>query len=65
MNRKNCFLQADFATEKVVVENNTLAVPAPVPVPGVPVGPGDKVKQDADKKIASGLQGAVDVGARI
>ncbi|GAB7258395.1 hypothetical protein DaDZ19_00600 [Dickeya ananatis] len=32
------------------VENNTLAVPAPVPVPGVPVGPGDKVKQDADKK---------------
>ncbi|MEQ4510344.1 MAG: hemagglutinin repeat-containing protein [Dickeya sp.] len=42
------------------VENNTLAVPAPVPVPGVPVGPGDKVKQDADKNIASGLQGGID-----
>lgn len=26
MNRKNCFLQADFATEKVVVENNALSV---------------------------------------
>ena len=25
----------------------------------VPVGPGDKVKQDADKKIASGFQGMV------
>ncbi|MBU5601594.1 MULTISPECIES: hypothetical protein [Citrobacter] len=25
MNRKNCFLQADFATEKVVVENNSLS----------------------------------------
>lgn len=34
-----------------------------MPVPGVPVGPGDKVKQDADKKIASGLQGAVDDAA--
>ncbi|EHX1051996.1 hypothetical protein DSM92_23375 [Salmonella enterica subsp. enterica] len=45
---------------EIVVENNTLAVPAPVPVPGVPVGPGDKVKQDADKKIASGLQGVID-----
>ncbi|GAB7263870.1 hypothetical protein DZJ_04200 [Dickeya ananatis] len=42
------------------MENNTLAVPAPVPVPGVPVGPGDKVKQDADKNIASGLQGGID-----
>nr|WP_237325090.1 polymorphic toxin type 28 domain-containing protein [[Enterobacter] lignolyticus] len=42
------------------VENNTLAVPAPVPVPGVPVGPGDKVKQDADRKIASGLQGVIE-----
>ncbi|EOG7189487.1 hypothetical protein ACLH9T_004772 [Salmonella enterica] len=31
-----------------------------MPVPGVPVGPGDKVKQDADKKIASGLQGVID-----
>ncbi|MDJ6851810.1 hypothetical protein LED50_20710 [Salmonella enterica] len=37
-----------------------MAVPAPVPVPGVPVGPGDKVKQDADKKIASGIQGVID-----
>ncbi len=44
---------------KTTVENNTLAVPAPVPVPGVPVGPGDKVKQDADKNIASGLEGAI------
>ncbi|HAF2130399.1 TPA: hypothetical protein G9F27_004688 [Salmonella enterica] len=30
-----------------------------MPVPGVPVGPGDKVKQDADKNIASGLEGAI------
>lgn len=30
-----------------------------MPVPGVPVGPGDKVKQDADKNIASGLDGAI------
>ncbi|MCU7368271.1 hemagglutinin repeat-containing protein [Pantoea stewartii] len=45
---------------KVTVENNMLtAAPAPVPVPGVPVGPGDQVKQDADKKIASGLEGKI------
>ncbi|HHR8284190.1 TPA: hypothetical protein ACS9WW_004181 [Salmonella enterica subsp. enterica serovar Muenchen] len=31
-----------------------------MPAPGVPVGPGDKVKQDADRKIASGLQGWLD-----
>lgn len=43
-----------------MVENNWLAVPAPVvPVPGVPVGPGDQVKQEADKNIASKLQGAI------
>lgn len=30
-----------------------------MPVPGVPVGPGDKVKQDADKNIASGLDEAI------
>ena len=37
-----------------------MAVPAPVvPVPGVPVGPGDQVKQEADKNIASKLQGAI------
>ncbi|HDP0318175.1 TPA: hemagglutinin repeat-containing protein [Salmonella enterica subsp. enterica serovar Concord] len=50
---------AGASTGKNAVENNTLAVPAPVPVPGVPVGPGDKVKQDADKNIASGLEGAI------
>ncbi|WP_166719158.1 hypothetical protein [Pantoea sp. Cy-640] len=46
--------------ESVVVENNALTIPAPaVPVPGVPVGPGDQVKQDADKKIAAGLKGTI------
>ncbi|EIV7857233.1 hypothetical protein MA395_002961 [Salmonella enterica] len=40
-------MTARFATDKVVVENNTQAVPAPVP--SVPVDPGDKVKQDAHK----------------
>ncbi|QZY92321.1 VENN motif pre-toxin domain-containing protein (plasmid) [Pantoea dispersa] len=45
---------------KNAVENNALTIPAPpVPVPGVPVGPGDQVKQDADKKIASGLEGTI------
>ena len=35
-------------------------MPAPVvPVPGVPIGPGDQVKQEADKNIASKLQGAI------
>jgi len=43
-----------------MVENNWLAVPAPVvPVPGVPVGPDDQVKQEVDKNIASKLQGAI------
>lgn len=31
-----------------------------MPIPDVPVGLGDKVKQDADKKITTGLQGAID-----
>jgi filamentous hemagglutinin len=44
----------------LLVENNALALPAPpVPVPGLSVGPGDQVKQDADKTIASGLDGAI------
>ena len=30
-----------------------------VPVPGVPAGPGDKVKQEAGKNIASKLQGTI------
>lgn len=51
---------AGAQTGKTVVENNLLAIPAPVPAPGVPVGPGNEVKQDADKKIASGLQGLLD-----
>lgn len=51
---------AGAQTGKTVVENNLLAIPAPVPVPGVPVGPGNEAKQDADKKIASGLQGLLD-----
>lgn len=42
------------------IGNNFLAVSAPaVPVPGVPAGPGDKVKQEAGKNIASKLQGAI------
>ncbi|MCS3432233.1 hemagglutinin repeat-containing protein [Klebsiella sp. BIGb0407] len=45
---------------KNAVENNWLAVPVPAPVPGAPVGSGNKVKQDADKNIASGLQGLID-----
>lgn len=37
-----------------------------MPVPGVPVSPGDKVKQDADKQIASSLDGALkDIGEAI
>jgi filamentous hemagglutinin len=44
---------------KTSLENNNLILPAPVPVPGVPVGPGDQVKQDADKQIASGLDGSL------
>jgi filamentous hemagglutinin len=44
---------------KNALENNNLILPAPVPVPGVPVGPGDQVKQDANKQIASGLDGAL------
>ncbi len=44
-------------TGKVTVENNMLtAAPAPVPVLAAPVGPGDKLKQETDKNIASGLQ---------
>ena len=51
---------------KNAVENNNLILPAPVPVPGVPVGPGDQVKQDADKQIASGLDAALkDIGEAI
>nr|WP_305961325.1 MULTISPECIES: hemagglutinin repeat-containing protein [unclassified Pantoea] len=44
---------------KNAVENNMfgpIPAPVPVPVPGAPVGPGDKVKQIADKNIASGLK---------
>nr|WP_255467577.1 MULTISPECIES: VENN motif pre-toxin domain-containing protein [unclassified Pantoea] len=51
---------ADAQAGKNAVENNALTIPAPpVPVPGVPVGPGDQIKQDADKKIASGLKGTI------
>ncbi len=51
---------------KTSLENNNLILPAPVPVPGVPVGPGDQVKKDADKQIASGLDGALkDIGEAI
>jgi filamentous hemagglutinin len=51
---------------KNALENNNLILPAPVPVPGVPVGPGHQVKLDADKQIASGLDGALkDIGEAI
>ncbi|TQC75916.1 VENN motif pre-toxin domain-containing protein [Pantoea dispersa] len=51
---------ADAQAGKNAVENNALTIPAPpVPVPGVPVGPGDQVEQDANKKIASGLKGTI------
>jgi filamentous hemagglutinin len=48
---------AGASAGKNAAENNNLAVPAPSPisVPGVPVGPGDKVVKDANGKIASGL----------
>lgn len=38
-------------------ENNSLTVvaPTPVPVPGVPVSPGDQVTKDANDKIASAV----------
>lgn len=62
-NREKPDTAKEVVSERVVVDNNTLVVPAPVPVLGVPVSPGDKVKQDADKKIATGLQGAVDDAA--
>jgi len=47
----------DCIPDNVAVENNNLAVPAPslIPVPGVPVGPGDKVVKEANGNIASGL----------
>ncbi|MCU6307032.1 hypothetical protein [Enterobacter quasiroggenkampii] len=40
-------------SERVVVENNTLGIapPVPVPVPGVPVNPGDQVTKNANDKI--------------
>lgn len=39
---------------KTTVENNTLGIapPVPVPVPGVPVSPGDQVTKNANDKIA-------------
>lgn len=42
---------------KNAAENNSLTVvaPTPVPVPGVPVSPGDQVTKDANDKIASAV----------
>lgn len=50
------------AAGKNAVENNMISVPAPtpIPVPGVPVSPGDKVTKDANDKIASALDGVFD-----
>ena len=49
-------------TAKVEVENNTLGVapPVPVPVPGVPVSPGDQVTKNANDKIASAVDDLFD-----
>ncbi|VTM17281.1 Possible hemagglutinin (DUF638) [Raoultella terrigena] len=50
------------AAGKNAVENNMISVPAPtpIPVPGVPVSPGDKVTKDANDKMASALDGVFD-----
>ena len=47
---------------KTTVENNTLGVapPVPVPVPGVPVSPGDQVTKNANDKIASAMDDLFD-----
>ncbi|QGW88571.1 hypothetical protein EAAEB30_18455 [Enterobacter asburiae] len=49
-------------TAKVEVENNSLGVapPVPVPVPGVPVSPGDQVTKNANDKIASAVDDLFD-----
>jgi len=46
---------------KNALENNNLILPRPVPlpVPGLPLSPGDKVIQDANRKIASELDNAL------
>ncbi|KAA5922182.1 Contact-dependent inhibition of growth factor CdiA, partial [Pantoea sp. VH_8] len=46
---------------KTSLENNNLLLPRPVvvPVPGLPMSPGDKVVQDANNNIASELDKAV------
>lgn len=46
---------------KTALENNNLLLPrpAPVPVPGLPLSPGDKVVQDANNNIASNLDKAL------
>ncbi|EED0573550.1 filamentous hemagglutinin N-terminal domain-containing protein [Escherichia coli] len=47
---------------KTTVENNSLSVapPVPVPVPGVPVSPGDQVTKNANDKIASAVDDLFD-----
>ncbi|WP_262410880.1 VENN motif pre-toxin domain-containing protein [Duffyella gerundensis] len=51
---------------KNAVENNTIAFPARYFAPAVSVRPGDKVRKDADNKIASGLDDAIkDVGGAL
>ena len=47
---------------KNAVENNALGVapPVPVPVPGVPVSPGDQVTKNANDKIASAVDDLFD-----
>ncbi|MBS8996639.1 hemagglutinin repeat-containing protein [Escherichia coli] len=47
---------------KNAVENNSLSVapPVPVPVPGVPVSPGDQVTKNANDKIASAVDDLFD-----
>ena len=37
-----------------------MPAPTPIPVPGVPVSPGDKVTKDANDKMASALDGVFD-----
>lgn len=46
---------------KNALENNSLLLPrpVPVPVPGLPLSPGDKVVQDANNKMASELDKAL------
>ncbi|OON33531.1 hypothetical protein BTJ39_24170 [Izhakiella australiensis] len=62
--RENRCPLSGFTTDKVVVENNALALPLPPPaLPNGSQNPQDKARQEANKQMASGLEGVLkDVG---